>query len=165
MELRSVVGRIPAGPVVVLVTVLGLALWSGQPDAARIVPDLKSSTVDQARARADEAGFPTRVVERPGPGAAGTVVAQDPAHGEVAVGGSIVTLEVSQGAPQVVVPQVAGLPVDEARDVLVGAGFVVEEVVYRVYPDREGGRVVGTRPEAGTRLDAGTTIEVHAALP
>jgi serine/threonine-protein kinase len=98
-------------------------------------------------------------------GIAGTVVAQIPKPGAFMHRGETVTIEITVGARQIAVPQVASMPVDQARDVLTRAGFSVAAVVYRDYPDREPGRVVATSPPPGTQVDQGTGVELYVPLP
>jgi beta-lactam-binding protein with PASTA domain len=57
------------------------------------------------------------------------------------------------------------MPLDQARDVLRRRGLAVGAVVYRDYPGREPGRVVGTTPVPGTRVDQGTRIDMEVPLP
>lgn len=156
--------RPPVGPVIAVAGVAVLWAMSTLPSALREVPDLRGAPTEAASATAQERGFEVAVVLRDGGGVAGTVVGQDPPAGDHISRGEAVTLEVSRGAPQVTVPNLEGMPVDQARDVLEDAGLRMDDVRYRVFRGREPGRVVSTDPGAGTTIDRGSPIEVTAAL-
>jgi serine/threonine-protein kinase len=79
--------------------------------------------------------------------------------------GEQITVAVTLGARQVAVPQVVGMPVDQARAVIARAGLTVSAVVYRDYPEAEPGRVVSTLPAAGARTDQGSGVEIDVPLP
>jgi eukaryotic-like serine/threonine-protein kinase len=86
-----------------------------------------------------------------------TVAAQDPRPNTQAPEGSTVTINVSTGPGEATVPTVAGLPTDEAEAQLADAGF--ETRVERQFSNRvERGRVIGTRPEAGSVVERGTAV-------
>jgi eukaryotic-like serine/threonine-protein kinase len=55
----------------------------------------------------------------------GTITSQLPAPGTPITPGEVVTVHVSTGPPQVPVPDVRGLPVDQAKQILEQAGFQV----------------------------------------
>ena len=77
-------------------------------------------------------------------------------------GGSI-DLHVTRGAPQVAVPDVRGMPVDEAQRVLRQSQLSPGDVTYRTIPGGEPNRVIATDPAAGKNVDAGSTVDVIAA--
>lgn len=156
--------RAPVGPVIAVGAVAVLWAMSTLPSALARVPDLRRGPSDAAAATAQRNGFTVVIVERDGGGIAGTVVGQDPSPGTYLRRGEAVTLEVSRGAPQVAVPDLAGMPVDQARDALEDAGLRLGDVRYRVFRGREPGRVVSSDPGAGADLDRGSSVEVVAVL-
>jgi eukaryotic-like serine/threonine-protein kinase len=90
------------------------------------------------------------------------VAAQDPRPGEEAPEGSTVTITVSTGPGEAPVPQVAGLPQDEAEQQLQDAGF--KPRVERVFSDDvRSGRVVDTSPPAGTTLERGSQVTLEVS--
>lgn len=163
-RLPAWLGRVPAGPVVAVVAVLALWAMGTVPSAVGRVPHLVGLKADIATALAAEDGFRAETVFRNVGGVPGTVVGQHPSAGEFRARGSAVTVEVSRGARQVKVPDVKGMPVDEARRVLEEQRLRIGEAIYRVFPDREPGRVVETDPPAGRQVDEGTTVDLTAAL-
>jgi beta-lactam-binding protein with PASTA domain len=117
----------------------------------RRVPDLVGQTVDEARRRAEredlafEEGIGIHDA-RP----VGTVVAQEPLAGQMALPGSPLRVTVSLGPPERSVPDVVGLSREHAETILLEAGFEVE--VTRVDASADVGQVVGTRPAPGTSV-------------
>jgi serine/threonine-protein kinase len=91
-----------------------------------------------------------------------TVAAQDPRPETEAPEGSTVTITVSTGPGEAVVPRVVGMPRDEAEQQLRDAGFEVE--AERVYSeDVRSGRVVETSPAAGTTIERGSTVTMQVS--
>jgi len=153
------------GPLMAVGAVALLWTMSTKPDALARVPDVTGLAAPAANTVAAGDGLQTRSVRVVHGGVAGTVVGQDPKPGAVVRRGEAVTLMVTTGAPQVVVPQVVSMPVDQARGVIRRAGLAVGAVVYRAYPDREPGRVVVTSPPAGSRVDQGSPVDLDVPLP
>jgi beta-lactam-binding protein with PASTA domain len=90
------------------------------------------------------------------------VAAQDPRPGTEAPEGSTVTITVSSGPGEAVVPRVVGLPRDEAEQQVRDAGFEVE--AERVFSDDvQRGRVVQTSPPEGTTIERGTTVTLQVS--
>jgi eukaryotic-like serine/threonine-protein kinase len=96
--------------------------------------------------------------------AAGLVIATDPSAGGVVEEGSTVTVVVSEGRPPVDVPDVLGLPLADARQVLADAGLelvVAEEVFDDTAPE---GTVIATTPGPTTEVRRGDTVEAVVSL-
>jgi beta-lactam-binding protein with PASTA domain/predicted Ser/Thr protein kinase len=90
------------------------------------------------------------------------VAAQDPRPDTTAPEGSTVTITVSAGPGEAVVPRVVGLPRDEAEQQLRQEGF--EPEVERVFSaDVPAGRVVETSPPAGTTIERGSTVTMQVS--
>ncbi|MFI8565081.1 Stk1 family PASTA domain-containing Ser/Thr kinase [Rhodococcus sp. NPDC078407] len=96
----------------------------------------------------------------------GGVAALDPPPGTVLTTGSSVTVLRSKGAPPVEVPDVRGQSVDQARTTLESVGITVGEVRETFDEETDGGKVIGTTPEAGQTVRSGTTavLEVSNAV-
>ena len=88
---------------------------------------------------------------------AGTVIWQDPPPGTVLQPNSIVQLVVSSGPAMVVVPDVIGLNVPQARTILTAAGVRVGSVDSGA-AGQEPGVVLATRPSAGVGRPRGAAI-------
>lgn len=137
---------------------------SAQPTSLARVPDMKGRDLNSAQKQAAAAGYPTSIALRAGPGRAGTVIDQRPEPGTYLAKRSSVVLAVTQGARQIGVPDVRGMPVDEARRVLEEADLTPGDVIYRRAANAEPNRVISTDPPGGATVDAGTTVNVVAAV-
>ncbi len=94
---------------------------------------------------------------------AGTIIAQTPAAGQ-ALGDSItVELVVSKGPEMVVVPQVFGFTQESASEEITAAGLTASFVMQVNDGSYASGCVIKTDPEAGSEVQAGTTITVYIA--
>lgn len=125
---------------------------SGQPDEGNLVevPELVGLTVEEARRTLDDAGLAlrrrSRVPHRDAPEDA--VLAQNPLPGQYSRPGAPVAVTLSLGPERRGVPDLRGLSGRQGRIVLERLGF--EADVDTTASPVERGRVVGTRPEAGT---------------
>ena len=87
----------------------------------------------------------------------GRVIGLDPGSGSEAARGATVEILVSKGPDLVVVPEVIGMSVADARAALNAAGLAVE-----VFPDNAEGRVLEVDPQEGTELRRGETVSIFA---
>jgi serine/threonine-protein kinase len=151
--------------VVLLLALLGVGLWflatnilGGEPQVA--APNCEGLPVSACRTLAEDKGLTVEVVgrevsDRP----AGTVLEQDPAPNEMVDRGTTLEVVVSRGAQLVVVPNVIGDPVDEARDRLEDLGFVV--FVDRQPNDEvEEGLVFEQDPPPGAKRTEGFPVQL-----
>jgi serine/threonine-protein kinase len=89
---------------------------------------------------------------------AGRVVSTQPAAGQSLKPGAPIALTLSQGPPPVPLPQVAGLPVDQAQQQLSAAGFTVQVSPKQVYSDTVAAGHVAQEGPAGGTAPQGATI-------
>ena len=94
---------------------------------------------------------------------AGTVIWQDPPPGVAVPRGTLVSLIVSTGEPQVAVPDVRGYDQDIARQLLAAAGLRVDGVDSVDTKDVPSGIAGSTTPVAGERLATGRAVMIHLA--
>jgi len=122
------------------------------------VPDVVGLTEEEARIDLRDANLEpvTEGVADPAP--VGQVLAQDPAAGREVDEDSRVTLRVSTGPEQKAVPGVVGRTEDEARFILVGAGFQVGDVARQRDEQAPAGEVLSQSPQADTVVDTGSTV-------
>ncbi|HEX6755779.1 MAG TPA: PASTA domain-containing protein [Mycobacteriales bacterium] len=118
------------------------------------VPDVTGGDRGEAEAAIRRAGLQPVVIERPDEDEdAGNVLSQSPEGGR-ARRGSQVTIVVSTGEDLVVVPDVIGSSVSDARRILEEAGFKVRTVSLKI------GNVVQQRPAAGERVRRGARVTI-----
>ncbi len=96
----------------------------------------------------------------------GGVAALDPPPGTVLNTGAAVSVLRSKGAPPVEMPDVRGQSVEQARTTLESVGITVSEVQETFDKGTDGGKAIGTTPEAGKTVKSGTTavLEVSNAV-
>ncbi len=85
------------------------------------------------------------------------MVSQNPGPGTVHRGDTV-SLVVSKGPPLVLVPDVTGKSVEQARQILKTAGFQVQ--VTHVFPWVIGGNVVAQSPNGATKAPMGSTVTI-----
>ncbi|RLL66412.1 PASTA domain-containing protein [Streptomyces sp. Z26] len=142
---------------VLLVLLLGGGAWyltSGQSVKTPAVLDM---TEAEARETLEEAGLDVDVerdhslrVQR------GRVIETSPAPGETSDGD--VTIVVSRGPEIVKVPDLAGMPLDEARAKLKGVGLDPGIVTREFDAETARGSVLRTKPDAGTEKRPGSAV-------
>ena len=120
------------------------------------VPDFTNKPADQATKALGDLGLKVDATEQQNSDTVpkGNVISQSPAGGNLFKGDQV-TLVVSKGPVLVKVPDVTGKQADEARQILEGAGFKVEEkrVLGGLF-----GTVHHTEPGAGTEAPKGSTV-------
>jgi len=91
----------------------------------------------------------------------GTVTAQSPNAGTVVVQGTRVRINVSKGPRPVSVPNVVGLPYDQAASELQRAGFGVARI--DVVSDQAAGIVTDQQPSGGSEGSKGSSVTVSVS--
>ena len=126
-----------------------------------IMPDINALLPEDAEELVKTAGLSVRIAKKHvlSLNPIGTIAYADFEPGEEVIKGSLVTLYISKGG-QILVPDVAGMTVAEAKAVLLAAGFAAvsepqpSQLQYFVYSSTVPfGNVVGTSPEAGTMAE------------
>ena len=107
-------------------TVVTIDVSSGKPEVT--IPSVVGQTDDDAVAELTRAGLNAQVVEVNSDRDVGTVTAQNPGAGTVVVEGTQVRINVSRGPKPVTVPNVVGLPYDQAASELQRNGFSVSRI-------------------------------------
>lgn len=141
------------------------ALGRSEPSESVEVPDVKGRPQEVAETALDGSGLDVRIeVQRSAEVDRGAVVTQEPAAGANAREGDTVTLVVSTGAGDVVIPSVVGMDQATAEATLREAGFEVGvEAVVR--GDLPAGQVIEQRPSADNRAERGTEVVLLVARP
>jgi serine/threonine-protein kinase len=131
------------------------------------IPQLKDLSLRAAQVELLRSGMQLGEVSSvylPGSGV-DTVILQDPAPGTSDIQSPHANLLVSLGPrpPAFVMPELAGLPVDEAESKLGAAGLKVAKVTPVAGAEQPAGVVVAQTPARGQRVDASSTIELQVA--
>ena len=126
------------------------------------MPGVVGTPVNQAQSLLDQRGFDVNVDRQPSLQPVDQVIAQDPGAGSKAKKGSTVTLTVSDGPPNRVVPAVEGLPLKVAVSKLETAGFRFD-VEQQSSDTVNKGLVISTSPGGGTLDQQGDRIRVNVS--
>lgn len=123
------------------------------------VPDVAGQTREVAEQTLDEAGLGVAVETRNSSDVPSDfVIETSPPAGESVRRGSQVTLIVSSGPGQVSVPPVVGQMKNAAEQQLSARGL--ESSSREQASDRPSGEVLSQSPDAGTKVDPGSTVEL-----
>jgi serine/threonine-protein kinase len=123
------------------------------------IPDLAGQTRDAAEQVLDDAGLGVAVETTPSNDVpSDTVIETDPPAGESVRRGTQVTLVVSSGPSQVAVPPVVGQTLSAAEQQLSARGLEASSTEEE--SERPAGEVISQSPNAGTRVDPGSTVSL-----
>jgi beta-lactam-binding protein with PASTA domain len=125
-----------------------------------VVPDVVGLTRSSAESRLEGEGFEVALQEQPSDQPRGEVIAQAPSGGTRVDKGTQVTITVSSGPEQVIVPDVTGLGEGAAAGRVRAAGLQAVTRERDVTAEGDDGRVVEQRPESGTKLDKGGQVVI-----
>lgn len=134
-----------------------------------VLPDVRGKSLEEAQRILEDLGLRLgRVVEASHDTLPqGYVISQNPQPQTRLPAGSAVHLLVSagkaQGTEEVQVPDVVGLRLEEAQDVLAQRGLSVAEVREIPSTERPSGVVVGQEPEGGARVPKGSGVRLDVA--
>jgi len=141
-------------------TVVSVSVSSGPGD--RQIPNVEGLTRREARRVLDKAGF--KIEERKEETSEvdkGVVIRSQPGAGTRLEIGSVVEITISDGPPNVDVPDVTGRPLDEARGTLRDAGFEVTTTDQET-SDVEPGTVLAQTPSGG-KAPEGSEVSLTVA--
>lgn len=127
----------------------------------RTVPALAGMTESQAIAEIEELDLKVKVVEESSDSVStGRVISSEPGEGRIVTIGTTVTIKVSTGNATISVPDLRNMTIEEARaaledlDLKVGTENRVDDANI---PEE---RVISSKPEARTKVEPGTTINL-----
>lgn len=157
-----------AGLLVVASVVVGMMYWvltlnSGQAvgSLAITMPDVRQSSFESAEAELIELGLAViRRVEPSDTVPEGSVISTSPEAGVNLAEGEIVTVIESSGKPVSAVPSINLMAMAKAKAALEAAGFVVGDVTEKYSPTADKGAVIGSDPEEGSKLSAGSVVNI-----
>ncbi len=157
-----------AGLLVVASVVVGMMYWvltlnSGQAigNLAVTMPDVTKVSYDTAEAKLQKLGLTViHRVEASDTVSEGTVISTSPEAGVNLAEGEIVTVIESTGKPLSAVPSVNLLALAKAKATLTDAGFTVGDVTKGFSATAKERDVIGSDPEQGTKLAAGSVVNI-----
>jgi len=134
---------------------VGLSVSAGPP-----LPDFVGQQVGAAQGTAQAGGYQIQqVADATSSQPQGTITSQSPAPGTPITKGEVVTVHVSNGPPQVAIPNVVGQPLATAVQTLMQAGFQVQVSRQTVFGSH---RVASESPTG--QAPKGTTITIGEGL-
>jgi serine/threonine-protein kinase len=157
-----------AGILVIASIVVGLMYWvltvnSGNTigSLAVAMPDVTAESFETAESELTALGLTVvRRVQVSETVPECTVISTSPEAGVSIAVGEIVTVVESSGKPIITVPSIDFMTLVNATAELEGAGFIIGEVTPGYSPTAEVGAVVGSDPTAGTRISAGSVVDI-----
>ncbi|MFJ8008823.1 Stk1 family PASTA domain-containing Ser/Thr kinase [Streptomyces fagopyri] len=157
---RSRRGTILIVTAILLALGLGAGVWYINSGQFTKVPLLLAKTETQARSRIEAAGLDVGQVKHAYSDTVkrGTVISSDPQPGARIRDHDSVSLTVSDGPKTVRVPDLQGVTLSRARELLKGDGLAAGMTTREFSGDVARGSVIRTDPEAGTRRHAGSAI-------
>jgi len=171
-QTRSNGGRVPARRkkpiwpwIILAVLLIGGGLYAAyamdlfSPGIA--VPDLTGKTQTEAELLITQAGFTVgEVTQQPSTEVEeGLVLSQSPVPNATAEKESAVSFVLSSGPKSIEIPDIVGLPEDEAVALITEAGFAPRPLPDEFSDKVDAGNVISQSPEAGSDADEGSAIE------
>jgi serine/threonine-protein kinase len=150
--------------VLVAIVVGGFFFYLNQGPPEVRVPDIEGKMLAQARQMLQERGL-TALEERVFSDKAplDTVIACDPEPGRKVKQGRVVKLTVSNGAELVRVPDVTGMALNAAKDLLMKQGFKVGEVTQQYHEVAAQGEVISQSVRVDEAVPKGTEVALFVS--
>jgi eukaryotic-like serine/threonine-protein kinase len=124
------------------------------------VPGVIGLSRDSAESQISAAGLVPAVQEQESEETEGEVIGQDPGAGAELRLGSTVTITVSTGIEQVIVPDVVGIGAGDAEGQLSAEGLVPVRRESEVSDPAQDGQVIDQRPAAGVQVEPGRQVVI-----
>ena len=156
-----------ASVIIVIAGIIGagamLGWFSGENDEVE-VPDFKGMTLEEAQIEAEKYGLKVEEgdqVYSPDQ-EEGKITSQTPGKGAKVSKGKVITVNISLGKKDGVVPNIVGMDYEEAKEYLEDFGFELGMVV-KVKSTKPENTVITQSVEAGSTADKGTVIDVEVS--
>jgi len=148
----------------VLVGIAGKSLFGTDPVVPKLsVPTVIGLTQAQAEAKLVAEGFKAVASPAANPAEKGKVFDQSPQPGEQHPAGTAVTITVSSGPGETVVPDVTGQSAESAKVTLEANGLTVGKQQSVDDPDVDKGLVIDTVPKANETVAEGSAVVLRVA--
>ncbi len=141
----------------------GVAAYLLTRPVKKVVPAVVGDNLNTASTIIQNAGFAVSTISVPDTKASGFVIRQSPVGQTKADEGSTVTLTVSSGPGNSIVPGVAGLSLKQAERALRAQHFKPSPIVPQNSSTVPSGKVISTSPGPGQSLPANTPVEVFVS--
>lgn len=156
---------IVAAAIVMIAGLAGLGAmmgWFGGSSADVVVPDFKGKTLEQAQQLAEEQGLKIEEGEKvySPDQEEGLITSQSPSKGSKVAKGKVITVNISLGKKDGVVPRILDMDYKQAEEYLKSFGFELGLVV-KVTSTKPENTIISQSIEAGTTADAGTKIDIE----
>jgi beta-lactam-binding protein with PASTA domain len=160
-----------SGRLVLVVTLLAIFLSAGSgwwfsagPGGASVVPELEGRSVEVAISALEPIGLKvTQEQEHSATVPVGRVTRTEPVAGTRVAKQSAVTVFVSTGPKQVLVPEPLGLNLEQAKQLLIDTGLT-PGAVDSFFNTAEAGQVFAFSGAAGVSLDEGSVVDLKVSL-
>lgn len=163
VPLNHVISQRPAaGSQIAKTSTVELLISSGLPTVG--LRDVRTLTAADAVRILDQDKFKSVIKQRYDKAPKDSVVDQDPKPGSNVRQGSVVTLVVSQGPPQVSMPNLLFQDVDKAARVLAGVNLKLHVASKEPSDSVKAGNITQQDIAAGTIVDPGTVVNVVLSL-
>lgn len=164
---KKKIAIIAAAVIVVLAAVIGVGAMSGWFSGNKEeikVPDFKGKTLEEAQQEAEELGLVIEEGEEvySPDQEKGLITSQSPSAGKKVSEGQVVTVNISKGKKDGVVPSIVDMDYKVAKKYLESFGFKLG-IVKTVTSTKPVDTVVSQSVDAGTTADVGTTIDVEVS--
>lgn len=124
------------------------------------VPDLSGFTEERACEELDKDGLVYTIVPKESSAPVGTVFAQEPEAGQEIAIGNEVTVFISLGKGEDIIPDLSGMSLKSAADLMVGLGGCVKVRLQKDDPKATEGTILSQEPAAGKAMQRGTVVYV-----
>ncbi|MFD5511857.1 Stk1 family PASTA domain-containing Ser/Thr kinase [Streptomyces sp. NPDC127051] len=147
---------------VLLALGIGTGVWYISSGQFTKVPNLLGKTEAQAKSDLSAAGLGVKRVDRKFSDSfdRGTVMNSDPESGKRIRGNGAVVLTISRGPEVVVVPDVTGRPLEDAKAELTKSGLAPGLVTQTFSQDIAQGSVISTDPKGGQKRSTDTAVAI-----
>ena len=155
---KFVIAGIAAG---VVLLGIAFALVSGVFSSTKEAPDFREMTFEEAEELAEKEGFTLKEGEELYDSAVpeGQICKQDPEAGSQARKGSTITVNISKGSKEGMVPNILGITYEDAEDVLAKYGYELGNIKETTSTEPKG-VILEQTPTAGSSLDKESKIDV-----
>lgn len=151
---------------VIIVAAAGIGTYYYTKPADIIVPDLIGKTTDAAQVIVTRSGLgvTTDMEQYNEKFPEGTIYFTDPLAGRMIKKGKEIKLWVSKGSRYALVPNLGGVPLEDAQKNIIQAGLGVGEVTDDYSNTVPMGNIIKQKPAAGTKLDRESKVDLVYSL-